>query len=312
MKLTASTAAMFLCQYPSSSMWLHMEEYENIKGLVVASDKKTWAKLAKKVAIPKDTRPVDESDKIEKSADLEIHTDYKFGHKSMVAAGLSCCSGSLNDAQSDERKANNFLLITSPVKNFNQLNKKQRISQFPYEGGIVQKDLLLLTVRTYCVEGGFLPSWWNPTFDLSTEFHQFLHDAIRRECSGLTNSWILKPATGTRGVGHKFIHSRNNGTNASATVSVSSVLSGILPESSDSCDIVAQALSTIATAMNDQEDKSLPRLLKEIATQYSISQYTTQKDSVAQLLISNPLLIKKRKFDLRVFVFVRSFIPFEG
>jgi len=36
------------------------------------------------------------------------------------------------------------------------------------------------------------------------------------------------------------------------------------------------------------------------------------KERVAQLLIYKPLLVRGLKFDLRTFVFVRSFYPLEG
>ena len=35
-------------------------------------------------------------------------------------------------------------------------------------------------------------------------------------------------------------------------------------------------------------------------------------DRVAQLLVEHPLLVNEKKFDLRIFVVVRSFVPFEG
>ena len=38
----------------------------------------------------------------------------------------------------------------------------------------------------------------------------------------------------------------------------------------------------------------------------------TGGDHIIQLLVEKPLLVKGRKFDLRLFVFVRSFVPFEG
>ena len=66
-------------------------------------------------------------------------------------------------------------MLVSNVKDFLKgIPAKARVSQFPYEGGLVRKDLLILTIRTWCkanTGGDLLPPWCPATYDLSTEFH---------------------------------------------------------------------------------------------------------------------------------------------
>jgi hypothetical protein len=74
----------------------------------------------------------------------------------------------------DSPEEADFLLLFENISNFLSIPLHQRVNQFPYEGGLVRKDLLPLTVRKHCFSpGGIAPRWWLPCFDLSTEFHIF-------------------------------------------------------------------------------------------------------------------------------------------
>ena len=106
------------------------------------------------------------------------------------------------------------------------------------------------------------PSWWLPCFDLSTEFNFFMKEVHWRGSLELPNHWILKPAQGTRGIGHLVIVSRK-------------------PE-----DILKDCAESV---------------LSDAST-----------DRVAQLIVERPLLLEGRKFDLRLFVAVKSFVPLKG
>ena len=141
------------------------------------------------------------------------------------------------------------------MRDFVGLPRRARVAQFPYEGGLVRKDLLILTVRSCCYvdegEGLEAPAWWLPAFDLATEFHLF-----RARCDDDADSegaaWIVKPAQGTHARGHAIVRS-------------------------------AREVALLA-ARNDC-------------------------DRVAQRLVTRPLLVHGRKFDLRVYCVVRAFAP---
>jgi hypothetical protein len=75
-----------------------------------------------------------------------------------------------------------------------------------------------LTVRKYCYIDGKPPAWWNPYYDLSTEFHLFAADYKRRQRDNLPNRWIIKPAQGTRGLGHRIVDSTSDGLVQAAMV----------------------------------------------------------------------------------------------
>ena len=117
-------------------------------------------------------------------------------------------------------------------------------------------------MRRTCYEGNEPPSWWLPCFDLSTEFNFFTKEVYRRAGLELPNHWIVKPAQGTRSIGHVVIVS-------------------IKPE-----DILRDSAEPV---------------LKDTST-----------DRVAQLVVERPLLLNGRKFDLRLFVAVKSFVPLKG
>jgi hypothetical protein len=204
-----------------------------------------------------------------------------------------------------------------------------------------------LTVREFCYNSstGALPDWWLPCYDLSTEFHLFARDFQRRSASNrsllreiqekegeglvdenkktkipfLTNQWFIKPCGGTRGLGHRILTSEN--TNNSNTIS------GEVEEEEDVkkdtglhyASILAPLLSSqqIATLLDlekeQQEDSKQfeEEILSNKVLECSYLEYD-HRDRVAQLLVEYPLLMKNRKFDMRFYVFVRSFYPFEG
>jgi hypothetical protein len=163
----------------------------------------------------------------------------------------------------DPSDADVFWHVTQ-VKSFLSLPLSTLINQFPYEGGFVRKDLLGLTVRRYCYGSPGLPSsaprWWQPYYDLRTEFHLLAADFDARAASGdLDNRWVVKPGQGTRSDGV----------------------------------FVASDMSSLAKYISAPERAA--------------------GDFVAQLIVPRPLTVfSGRKFDLRVFVFVRSFVPFEA
>jgi hypothetical protein len=106
----------------------------------------------------------------------------------------------------DNMESADFIFTTKQTKDFLNFPINQRICQFPYESALIRKDLLPLTVRQFCYQAdGNPPNWWLPCFDLSTEFHLFAEEHSRRTDQGLSNRWILKPAVGTRGMGHRII-----------------------------------------------------------------------------------------------------------
>jgi len=129
-------------------------------------------------------------------------------------------------------------------------------------------------VRGYCYKNendkSVRPSWWLPCFDLSTEFHLLSVEFKRRSKFGLSNNWIIKPARGTRGLGHSIVNDDEG-------------LRGIAN---------ASPLLKCFDNPNSETNKAV-------------------NDRIAQLLVDKPLLVNGYKFDLRVFVICRSFVPFE-
>jgi len=132
-----------------------------------------------------------------------------------------------------------------------------------------------------------------PCFDLSTEFHLFAEEYRRRrrtaasssiaEATGAevhtaSNCWIVKPAQGARGIGHVIVASGDK-----------------------------MGLQRIG--------KTCPMIELEYQEGNIVGVNAFRQkpvDRIAQLLVTRPLLVLKRKFDLRLYVFVRSFVPFDG
>ena len=161
---------------------------------------------------------------------------------------------------------------------------------------VVSQDLLILTIRQYCTkrlpDGSITyPEWWLPCYDLSTEFHLFesdyrdrlatVHDDCNPDSQASHNSWIVKPAGGTRALGHTIV--------TSADEAGLHRIAALCPK----VDILYSSTDpTIATGVRP--------LTSPVG------------DKIAQLLIYRPLCVYEKKFDLRVFVLVRSFVPFDG
>lgn len=111
-----------------------------------------------------------------------------------------------------------------------------------------------------------------------------------RADTGISNRWIIKPAQGTRGLGHNIVSDTS-----SRGVKVAAAFAPMI------ADEKLFALSNTNTAQ---------QLLEHLKVDFLLANDNT--DRVAQLLVDRPLLVNNRKFDMRYFVFIRSFEPFEG
>jgi len=203
-----------------------------------------------------------------------------------------------------------FLLITGHVSDFLAISPTFRLSQFPYESGFVRKDLLILTIRRHCFKGpdGLTPpSWWLPCFDLGTEFHLFTQYYRQSFEDGHIGSWIVKPSQGTRGKGHRVIP---------AIDKYSVELKETTPWSPLERGLAAVAAAApqyrIDLRMNGLHEEEIKDGQPNSVKGDGYEQYAHDGDKVAQLLVEFPLLVKGRKFDLRMFVLVRAFEPFEA
>ena len=143
-------------------------------------------------------------------------------------------------------------------------------------------------MRRDCFVNGVGPKWWLPCFDLSTEFHLFAEEYNARLKSGSSNRWIIKPAQGTRGLGHQIVFSQDAAGLQQAAAFAPQLSNDLL-------------YKTAGCAHGRNTDRIHPETLQLDGV-----------DRVAQLLVDRPLLVQGRKFDIRTFVFVRSFEPFEG
>ncbi len=219
----------------------------------------------------------------ERPSRIKIFTDYE-----VLLKEVTLKSSNIELVPTEEEA--DFIFTTRQMKDFLKMPIHQRICQFPYEAALIRKDLLPLTVRQYCCdEQGNLPNWWLPYFDLSTEFHLFAEEHQRRCNAGLSNRWILKPAQGTRGLGHRIVEDTSSeGLHYSA--------------------IFAPPINDTAVTMLAGV-KSFEDVEKVIGV---APMNFDGMDRVAQLLVDQPLLMRDRKFDMRCFVLVRSFEPFEG
>ena len=118
-----------------------------------------------------------------------------FSDLTIVTDSLPVEGGGVQFVRCEEKGEADIWHIAQHVRGFKDLPKQVFINQFPYEGGIVRKDLLGQSIRKYCCKGSYVPSWFLPSFDLSTEFPQLLNHSKMRKGS----LWVVKPAMGTRG-----------------------------------------------------------------------------------------------------------------
>ena len=156
------------------------------------------------------------------------------------------------------------LWLVTPFKQWRDLPVGLLVNQFPYEGCLVQKDLLLNTVQrihghdSADTNKGLFPPWCPVTFDLATQAH-LLADYHKREAqrTGKSPTWIVKLASGTH--------------------------------SADPC--ITDDLTCVM--------------------RYATS--APGGDRIAQRYESSPMLIcGGRKFDMRIYVAVKDFLPLEA
>ena len=177
------------------------------------------------------------------------------------------------------REEADFLFVCERVTDFLSIN--QRVCQFPFEGGYVRKDLLPLTVRGYCygtdAEGrtnaSGQPFWWLHCYDLSTEWHFFQRNYERNMKRGFSNNWIIKPSVGTRAMGHRIVYSPDSSSRLADIAKFAPQYKLLLSEHSGDGPVAAH---------------------------------------IAQHLVTDPLLVDGFKWDYRVIVVVRSYLPFEA
>ena len=303
--LTISKAALLLSAYPNRTCWTHESEYKMLCDALTAAKKeaaeaeKANSSSSDQQTLRSDPRQLppewpEGSGSVSYGSDgrgkIKIYTDYQLivdlVAKEEVDRGIDpFCSRF--DFVNDRSEAD-YLLIMEHVKDYLNLPPRQRVCQFPFEGGIVRKDLLPLTVRKFCYRNNrsnysnsehegkenVPPYWWLPCYDLSTEFHSFAweyerNDSQRRlEASDAhSNDWIVKPAQMAQGRGHQ-----------------------VFPQETTCLKDVAHFLLQSSGLSSSSSD-----------------------DRVAQKLVRKPALIRGRKMDLRIAIVVRSFqAPFEA
>ncbi|GMH79809.1 hypothetical protein TrLO_g13487 [Triparma laevis f. longispina] len=237
--ITPSIGAMILAAVPKEE-WADKQERKYVRQAVKAAQSLPLPSVSLPDTPRGDTRSPFTPSNPTPTSPLKIYTDYPLLSDLLKTTPPPYITLLPTSETAD------FLFLVTPLKDFINLNPNTQINQFPYEGGLVQKDLLPLTLRRYC------PDLKIPeTYDLSTEFHYFV------KSFGEGEKWIIKESTGTHSQGLKVISS----------------------------------LKSAAEFISSNPSKS----------------YITQK------IILNPLLVSTRKFDLRVWCFIRSFgEDFEG
>ena len=123
--------------------------------------------------------------------------------------------------------------------------------------------------------------------------------------AGQVDSWIIKPSQGTRGKGHRIIPSFSLGGGRDAAVEERDS-----DEGEEEATLSALKSIALASPLLPNAVRYLPQRESRVEDDGDMDR--NGQDHVIQLLVQRPLLVKGRKFDLRLFVFVRSFSPFEG
>mmetsp|Transcript_26616 Transcript_26616/g.50419 ORF Transcript_26616/g.50419 Transcript_26616/m.50419 type:complete len:471 (-) Transcript_26616:386-1798(-) len=240
--LTPSIGALILAAVPKNE-WSDKKERKYVMKAVKAAIK------SQNGVLPKATKP--SSPRVDPrgpftfpsptpSSPLQISTNYPLLLSTLPPSpSLSFVPPSSSSA---------FLFSVTPITDHLSLPSSTATNQFPYEGGLVQKDLLPLTVRAYCYEDGVRPRWWLECYDMRTEFHFFKE---RGEGGGNGKIWVIKESKGTHSKGTKVV-------------------------------------GTVEEAAEFLEENG-------------------GKEYIAQEVVMRPMLVGGRKFDLRVWCFVRSF-----
>lgn len=159
---------------------------------------------------------------------------------------------------------------------FHQFIDNQFINHFKNSQILTRKNLLISNWKIYLnsqLNQGTIHDFFPPTYILPEEIHLFKQNFESEKL------WILKPADKARGIGISLIDSLDQ-----------------IPIT------LKQKISSNSKTKIETENESKDQESFEVTwtESYVISKY-----------ILNPLLIKQKKFDLRVYVFVKSFQPLE-
>ena len=126
---------------------------------------------------------------------VKVFTDVE-----LVSSAFPVEAGGCTFVHCDSRLDADVWHVAEHVKSFPDLPEGVLVNQFPFEGGFLRKDLLGQSVRRYCNLNGAFPSWFLPSFDLSTELQKLL-ELVETTAEQEEYVWVIKPAMGTRGKG---------------------------------------------------------------------------------------------------------------
>lgn len=134
-----------------------------------------------------------------------------------------------------------------------------------------------------------MPPWYLPSFDLRTEYHYFVQELRHRyqQSSATNNTWIIKPAIGTRSIGHYILSDSHDSMTKKS-------LDSMLIEAAFAAPMLQY--SSIWREIVQQQVKKTKLSFDRVIN-------IPSNDRVAQLLVMKPLLIHGLKFDLRVYAF---------